>query len=80
MILISNQRFEIGYSDDDVKSRIITKLKLNSIDDIKEYKIIKESLDSRKHNDIHYQLSIGVFSEKEKKIVKLVNSKKCYVN
>ena len=75
MILISNQRFEIGYSDDDVKSRIITKLKLNSIDDIKEYKIIKESLDSRKHNDIHYQLSIGVFSEKEKKIVKLVNSK-----
>ena len=76
MILIQNQRFEIGYDENDIEAKIISKLKLNNISDIKDYKIIKESLDARKHDDIHFNVTIGVKAENEEKIVKLVHNNK----
>ena len=76
MILIQNQRFEIGYEENDIEAKIISKLKLNNISDIKDYKIIKESLDARKHDDIHFNVTIGVKAENEEKIVKLVHNNK----
>ena len=76
MILIQNQRFEIGYDENDIEAKIISKLKLNNISDIKDYKIIKESLDARKHDDIHFNVTIGVKAENEEKIVRLVHNNK----
>ncbi len=72
MIIIRNIKLNIGYSDNDIKEAVSKKLKTSGF---KNYKILKESLDSRKHEDIHYLLTVGVYVENEKQILKRVNDK-----
>ena len=77
MIIIRDTRQRVGYNDTDIRKTIVKYLRIRDFDkDIKKYKILKESLDSRKHDDIHFTVSIGVFSENETGITKLVNNKK----
>ena len=71
MITIRNIKMKIGYTEDDLIRVIIKKLRTDSF----KYKIIKESLDSRYHNDIHYLLTVGVFCENEKKVLNSVHDK-----
>ncbi|MBO4864736.1 MAG: FAD-dependent oxidoreductase [Eubacterium sp.] len=77
MIIIRDTRQRVGYKDQDIRDTIKKFLKLHDLDkEIKSYKILKESLDSRRHDDIHFTVTIGVFAENESKILKLVNNNK----
>ena len=71
MIRISNIKMKPGYSVDDIREVIFKNLKTKNI---KSYKILKESLDSRHHDNIHYQMSIGVFADNESEIVGKINN------
>ncbi len=72
MIKINNIKLNLNYNESDILSVIYKNLRVKSIN---SYKILKESLDSRHHEDIHYQLSVGVFVDNESKIMKSVNNK-----
>ena len=72
MIKINNIKMHLNYNEADILSVIYKNLRVKKIN---SYKIIKESLDSRHHDDIHYQLSLGVFVDNESKIMKTVNNK-----
>ncbi len=72
MIKINNIKMHLNYNEADILSVIYKNLRVKNIN---SYKIIKESLDSRHHDDIHYQLSLGVFVDNESKIMKSVNNK-----
>ena len=67
-----NIKLNLNYNESDILSVIYKNLRVKSIN---SYKILKESLDSRHHEDIHYQLSVGVFVDNESKIMKTVNNK-----
>ena len=70
MIVIRNLKLKTDYQEKDLKSLICRKLRIK---DISSYKILKKSLDSRKHNDIHYQISVGVNLNNEEQVVKKIN-------
>ena len=72
MIVIRNIKLNIGYTHEDIRETITKKLRTN---DFTSFKIIKESLDSRKHDDIHYNITVGVYAENEKQIFEKLNSK-----
>lgn len=61
----------IGYDDSDIEKAIYKNLRIKNY---KSYKIIRESLDSRKHDNIHYQVSIGVNIDNEDKIIRSVHN------
>ncbi len=71
MIIIRNQKMRIGYDDSDIEKAIYKNLRIKNY---KNYKIIRESLDSRKHDIIHFQVSIGVNADNEDKIIKSVHN------
>ncbi len=71
MIIIRNQKMRIGYDDSDIEKVIYKNLRIKNY---KSYKIIRESLDSRKHDNIHYQVSIGVNIDNEDKIIRSVHN------
>ena len=71
MIIIRNQKMRIGYDDSDIEKAIYKNLRIKNY---KNYKIIRESLDSRKHDNIHFQVSIGVNADNEDKIIKSVHN------
>ena len=65
-----NQFLEIigGFNADELVLAAIKKVMLTDefeTKNIKSFKILKESLDSRHHDNIHYQMSIGVFADNE---------------
>ena len=62
---------KIGYTEDDLRRVIIKKIRTDSF----SFKIIKESLDSRHHDDIHYLLTVGVKTDNEARIIKSVHDK-----
>lgn len=67
MILIKNIIMLPGYNE----KQLLSKLKKKIYNyDISSYKIQKESLDSRKHKDIHYVLNVIIESKDEEKILK----------
>ena len=72
MIVIRNIKLNIGYTEEDIREMVTKKLKTS---DFKSFKILKESLDSRKHDDIHYNLTVGVYAENEKQIFEKLTSK-----
>lgn len=57
MIVIRDIRMSVGYNEDDIVRSIKKNLKNCKY---KSWKLLKESLDSRKKNDIHYVVTIGV--------------------
>ena len=60
-----------GYSEKDLEQKIYRLLKIKTC---KSWKILKQSLDSRKHDNIHYEISVGIFIENEDKIVRNINN------
>ncbi|HBZ03721.1 MAG TPA: FAD-dependent oxidoreductase [Lachnospiraceae bacterium] len=79
MIIIKDSRQKIGYTKEDLIQTIKKKLKVKSDKEFEEevisFHIYRESLDSRKHDDIHYVVSISVNLKNEGKFLKLVNNK-----
>ena len=59
MIKIDEIKLSIGYSSDEIKEKCAKKLKI-SAKNIKNYEIIKLSLDARRKNDIKYIASIAL--------------------
>ena len=51
---------KIGYTEQDLKAYVLKKLRING-SSVHQIKILKEGLDSRKHDDIHYVINLGVF-------------------
>ncbi len=75
MIAIRDCRFEIGYNESDIEKVIWKKLKGASV---KNWKIYKRSLDSRRKNDIHYVLTLHVSltdESKEAGLIRKINNK-----
>jgi hypothetical protein len=75
MIAIRDCRFEIGYTESDIEKVIWKKLKGASV---KNWKIYKRSLDSRRKNDIHYVLTLHVNLNDESKeagLIRKINNK-----
>ena len=67
MLLVRNIKLLPGYSEKNLEQKINKKIYGYGY---KSYKIQRESLDSRKHDDIHYELSVYVDSENEELILK----------
>ena len=62
MLLVRNIKLRPGYSKTDLEQKLRKKIYGY---EYSSYKIQRESLDSRKHDDIHYELSIYVDSKNE---------------
>lgn len=79
MILLKDTRQKIGYSNDDLKETVRKSLRIRSEEEfaseIQDIKIIRQSLDCRKHDDIHFVVSIGVKCKNESHFKKIVNNK-----
>ncbi len=70
MKLITELKLNIGYSPDDIINNICSKLKCDK-SDIKEYHIVKESIDARK--EVKYVLNVAVEFSKLNKYTKKLN-------
>ena len=64
MFKISNIRIEIG---EEISAELIGKRFSVSPEDISDICIVKKSLDARKKNDIHYNLTVSFCLKNEKK-------------
>lgn len=73
-IKINNIILKIDEDKNILKSKVAKKLKINQ-SEIKEFKIIKESLDARRKNDIRYTYCIKVTHDNEEKLVKKLKDK-----
>ncbi|MGL4656742.1 MAG: NAD(P)/FAD-dependent oxidoreductase, partial [Sarcina sp.] len=67
-IRIINLTLGIDESKDLLKKKVAKKLKM-SVDKVGDYKIIKESLDARKRNDLKYTYAINIDLPNEKALV-----------
>ena len=72
MIKITSIKMPPGYKKEALENKI---LKLLRIKKVKSWKILKQSLDCRKHNEIHYEIAAGVFVDNEEQIVRKLNNK-----
>lgn len=67
-IVINNLNISLDQGYDELKAKAAKKLKISSRY-IKDFKILKESIDARKKNDIKFNYSVKIVCENEKKIV-----------
>ncbi|GAA0078232.1 NAD(P)/FAD-dependent oxidoreductase [Clostridium sp. CTA-5] len=73
-IRINNLNLNIDDGLDILKDKICKKLKISK-EDIKEFNIIKESLDARKKNEIKFNYCVDIKCNKEKKILSNIKDK-----
>ena len=73
-IRINNIALSIDENKDFLLNKVVKKLKVSN-DEIKNFKIIKESLDARKKHDIKYVYCVEVEHDNEEKIVKKIKDK-----
>ena len=67
--MIRVRQVKINVRSNDLKSKIASKLKVKE-SDILDYKIIKESIDSRNKPDIYYVYELDVNVQNESAILK----------
>ena len=70
MIIIRNIKLRPDYTESELVGSINKRLHNRKY---KNYKIIKKSLDCRKQNDIHYNLTVGIIADNERKIIHNIN-------
>ncbi|WP_125153977.1 NAD(P)/FAD-dependent oxidoreductase [Clostridium rectalis] len=73
-IRINNLILNIDEDMDFLKEKVTKKLKISS-DSIKDFKILKESIDARKKNSIKFNYTVEVACDNETKIVAKANNK-----
>ncbi|KZL93232.1 NAD(P)/FAD-dependent oxidoreductase [Clostridium magnum] len=73
-IRVNNIAMNIEEDMSTLKNKVSKKLKI-SIEDIKEFKILKESIDARKKDNIKFNYAVEVICDNEEKIVKRSNDK-----
>lgn len=67
-IRINNLSINIDESIDELKNKAAKKLKISE-KDIKRFKILRESLDARRKNNIRFNYSVELTCDGERKIV-----------
>ena len=67
MIRISNLKYPIEHSIENLPEFIAKKFGLKKI---KDFKIVRESIDARKKNDIHYVYTVDLATDNEDKLIK----------
>ncbi|SHH90545.1 hypothetical protein SAMN02745196_01841 [Clostridium collagenovorans DSM 3089] len=72
-IQITNINLDINEPMDSLKSKVARKLKLRE-NDIKELRVVKESIDARKKDNIKFNYAVEVECEKETSVISRVNS------
>ncbi|WP_368489050.1 NAD(P)/FAD-dependent oxidoreductase [Clostridium sp. BJN0013] len=73
-IIINNLNISLDEDYDELKIKVAKKLKISN-KYIKNFKILKESIDARKKNNIKLNYSVKVICENEKKIVSKLKNK-----
>ncbi|MGL4990586.1 MAG: NAD(P)/FAD-dependent oxidoreductase [Sarcina sp.] len=73
-IRIINLSLGIDESKEVLKKKIAKKLKMN-IETLGDYKIIKESLDARKKNELKFTYAINIDLQNEKKLIEKLNDR-----
>ncbi|NMM62190.1 NAD(P)/FAD-dependent oxidoreductase [Clostridium sp. P21] len=73
-IKISNLNISIDESIDDLKDKVCKKLRVSS-QSIESFKILRESIDARRKDNIKFNYVVEVKCDKESKIVNKVNDK-----
>lgn len=71
-ILINNLILKLDDSKNELKKKVAKELRI-SINDIKEFKVVRESLDARRKTDIKFNCSVKISCDNEEKIVKKIN-------
>ncbi len=72
MIRINGIKMKPGFSEKNLEQKIYKILRIKSCN---SWKILKKSLDSRKHDFIHYEISVGVYVSNEDEIIRTINNK-----
>lgn len=67
MIRISNIKYPIELLEENIPEYIIKKYKITNL---KSFRIVKQSIDARKKNDIHYAYTVDISSDNEKQLLK----------
>ena len=75
MIRINNLKIKVE-EDNLLEEKILHKLKIN---EVKEYKIIKKSIDARDKNNIFYVYEINCLVDNEEKLVRRLNDKNIFI-
>lgn len=73
-IRINNLTLGLDENEDLLRKKICKKLKIHD-NDIKNYVLIRKSIDARKKNDIKFTYCVDVVCDKEKKIISKLNDK-----
>ncbi|TCT17067.1 hypothetical protein EDC18_101363 [Natranaerovirga pectinivora] len=73
MIRIQQLRFELNHNDNNIKNKILKELRITE-DALKEYRIIKKSIDARKKNNIIIVYTIDIKVQDEKSVMKKINN------
>ena len=69
MIRISNIKYPITAPEEDLKGYISRRYKINGITDLR---IVKQSIDARRKNDIHYVYTVDISAPSESGVLKCV--------
>ncbi|MDO4731624.1 MAG: hypothetical protein Q4B14_05835 [Clostridia bacterium] len=75
MIRLNSLNFPLDYSESDLLNKIAKTLHIN-IKEIKNFKLVKRSIDSRKKDNIRFVLSVDVSLKNEKKFIPLIKKSK----
>ncbi len=67
MIRISNIKYPVVLDESNIPEFIIKKYKIQNL---KDFRIVKQSVDARKKNDIHYVYTVDISADNENKLLK----------
>ncbi len=67
MIRISNIKYPVVLDESNIPEFIIKKYKVQNL---KDFRIVKQSVDARKKNDIHYVYTVDISADNENKLLK----------
>ena len=73
-IRINNIFLDLDEPEDNLKTKVAKKLRI-SLEEIKDYRIVKESIDARKKDSIKFNYSIEIKCKAEEKLIKKLKDK-----
>lgn len=69
MIRVQQLKLNPGHKEEEILTKLSKLLRI-TLDTIKEYKIVKQSIDARKKNDIKFIYTVDVLVDREKELLK----------
>lgn len=71
MIRISNIKYPVVLDESNIPEFVIKKYKVQNL---KHFRIVKQSIDARRKNDIHFVYTVDIVADNEKKLLKQYNN------